>query len=546
MRRLKGWAGVVLMLIGAGATAGQTLTRVRVETADAVQASNALMGQGFDIIEGSVTAEAFEAVVSSDSLTLLIDQGFAPQVVEIGQPFREVQAVAERAAEITGPTVTPLAMFTGYLDLAGIEGALNATAAAYPEICRVVDLTVRYNKPATANGRHLYAVKISNHAAEEKNKPAYLLIANHHAREIVTPVIALYAVQQLTSGYGSNPVLTALVDQYEIWVAPTWNPDGYVYVFDVDNLWRKNRRPFPTSVGVDLNRNYPFGWTSPCDGSTQVNNETYRGPTAASEAEVQTMLAWAADRRFAKVVDLHSYGRQVRYGYGCWSYPFMSFLAAEAGSLAAMASGYAPALSCCTGGEVHFQMGWYGAAAFLWETHTQFQPSYSSALAEATRVFPSMVALWQRPIPLSGQVIDALSGLPLAATITLKGVNFTNGETNSSGGPFGRYQAFLPSGTYAVEFSATNYLTQTHVVNITADSAQELDVALWCATCRQPGDADGNYAVDLFDFARLSRYWLTTGCGSSNQWCQGADLNHDGNAGLGDLVELAEHWLQGK
>jgi hypothetical protein len=538
MQRLQGWIIAVLTLAGAAIATGETLMRVRVETPDAVAASDALANQGFDIVEGSVTADAFEAVVSNESLDGLMEQGFCPQVQEQGRPFRVVQA------EAAGEGITSLAIPSGYPDLAGIVAAMNAAAAAYPAICQVVDLTTRYNTPATANGRHLYAVKISKNVTQEEDKPAFLVVANHHAREIVPPVIGLYIIQQLTSRYGNDAILTSLVDQNEIWVAPTWNPDGYEYVFDVDNLWRKNRRQFSRGVGVDLNRNYPFGWTSSCDGSTVVSDDTYRGPTAGSEAESETLLAWAADRRFAKVTDMHSYGRQVRYGYGCWSYPFMSFLESEAGLLAALVSGYGPMLSCCTGGEMHFQMGWYGAAAFLWETHTSFQPSYSSAQAEAVRIFPGITAFWQRSTPSSGHVYDALTGTPLSATLRLIGVNFTNGETNSSGGPYGRYQAFLPAGTYTLEFSAPNYITRTQTAVITPDAPLSLDIGLWCTTCRQPGDADGDYDVDLVDFSRLIVYWLTTGCGTANQWCQWTDFNQDGETGLEDLAVLAEHWLQ--
>ena len=36
-----------------------------------------------------------------------------------------------------------------------------------------------------------------------------------------------------------------LVDSAQIYLAWDWNPDGWRYVFDVDNSWRKNRFPNP-------------------------------------------------------------------------------------------------------------------------------------------------------------------------------------------------------------------------------------------------------------------------------------------------------------
>ena len=41
--------------------------------------------------------------------------------------------------------------------------------------------------------------------------------------------------------------------------APIWNPDGYEYVWDVNNMWRTNRKPAGSSFGIDLNRNYDVG-----------------------------------------------------------------------------------------------------------------------------------------------------------------------------------------------------------------------------------------------------------------------------------------------
>jgi extracellular matrix protein 14 len=39
------------------------------------------------------------------------------------------------------------------------------------------------------------------------------------------------------------------------------NPDGFVYTWEEDRLWRKNRRYVNyTCTGIDLNRNYAYNW----------------------------------------------------------------------------------------------------------------------------------------------------------------------------------------------------------------------------------------------------------------------------------------------
>ena len=60
-------------------------------------------------------------------------------------------------------------------------------------------------------------------------------------------------------GHKSDPEaarIRKMVEETQIYLAWDWNPDGWRYVFDVDNSWRKNRLPNPDgSFGVDLNRN---------------------------------------------------------------------------------------------------------------------------------------------------------------------------------------------------------------------------------------------------------------------------------------------------
>ena len=171
-----------------------------------------------------------------------------------------------------------------YRTLDGIAASMQEIATAYPAIAQVVDITAAYGTPPTAEGRHLFALKISDNVATDEDEPSMLIVSAHHAREISTPVITLGAAERLTSEYATDARIAAAVNGNEIWIAPVWNPDGYNHVFTTDNLWRKNRRVFANGVGVDQNRNYPQGWNGPCAGSTSVGSETYKGPAAASEA----------------------------------------------------------------------------------------------------------------------------------------------------------------------------------------------------------------------------------------------------------------------
>lgn len=445
------------------------LWRVRVDTESARSVADGLAAEGFDVLPGSVRDRSLEVIVTADEWARLGRMGYVPVVLEKGRPFADIQA--ERARTEAVPA--------GYPTLDQILDTLQACQSDFPAICRVVDLTETYNVPPTFEGRHVVAVKVSDNVASDEDEPTFLLVGNHHAREIVTPVIALHAIEQLTTKYGIDLRITKLVDGYEIWIVPVWNPDGYHEVFTGNNLWRKNKRVVFGGVGIDLNRNYPIGWFSRCAGSRIASSETYRGPWPGSEAETRTMIALSDDRHFTKVADYHSSGREVISGYACHSHPFEEFMESEAVALS-NASGYGGAHRSPSGEGEHQEWQWarQGSHAFLVETATEFQPSYLSARAEAARVFPGALWLLERPIPLSGHVTDAVTGEPVDALITYQGVRFSNGERNRSSGPFGRYHAFLPPGSYTVKFSADGYVAQSHPVEITEASETVLEVDL--------------------------------------------------------------------
>jgi hypothetical protein len=464
----------------------QELTHVRVETQEGQEIAALLLRQGFDVLEGSIDVGAFELVVSPAEKRWLDSHGYAPETIAVGRPFDDIQA--DRQA-LAGVDMVP----TGYSNLAQILERTATFAAANPSICQYVDLTAKYGTPKTFEGRSLYGVKISDNVTQDEDEPTLLIVSCHHAREIVTPELALKMISNLTSIY-QNPAhpdhqaVVAAVDGYEVWVLPMWNPDGYNEVFVGNNLWRKNRRVFAQGVGVDQNRNYPVGWSSGCAGSTNVNNETYKGPGPSSEPETLTMLALHADKRFAKVLDYHSYGRFVNYSYAsCMQHPLAGFLLGEAQALATASTYNANAqLPPATGWQYQNAPARFGSLSFLIEVHTSFQPSFASALVEIDRVWPGALWTFERPISLSGHVSDAGTGLPLVADIDF-GLGYTNGETNTSGGAFGRYQMFLPAGSYSATFSAAGYAAQSFPITIVDNTtAIVLDVALSNQGCPQP------------------------------------------------------------
>lgn len=515
------------------ASDSSTLIHVKVTSTDSITLARQLSARGFDVLDGSVESGSLELIVSNSSLDILNGMGLAPHRIAVSRPFRKIQA--ERNEALPGDIPA------GYPGLAEILTQMGDAAAAFPSICRLVDLTEEYGTPPTFEGRPMFAVKISDNVDQEEDEPAVLFVSNHHARELVTPVIALHAIEQLTTLYGTDPMIAELVDENEIWIAPTWNPDGYEYVFNVGNFWRKNRRVFPEGVGVDLNRNHVFGWDNDCSGSSDPNFDTYKGPVPGSEPETQTMIAFSNDQHFAKVIDYHSFGRVTVWGYKCLSHPLNTFLVQEAAAIS-QAHGYGSATSegGADGQHFQFQLGIRGAYAFLVEIATEFQPSHSSAVDEAVQVFDGIIAVLQRPIPVSGRVSDAMTGEPVAARFTYSGDNVHNCELNPTAGPLGRYHAFVPEGQFTFRFCATGYSPQEHTVVVSAGAGTVLDVELEPdidAECKESlADCNENFLADACEIFAPAADCNATGILDECELADGTSVDLDGN-GVPDECE---------
>ncbi len=371
--------------------------------------------------------------------------------------------------------MAPAGFSQGYPSVSQVEMQLQSVAAAFPSICEFVDLTARYGTPPTWNGHHIFAVRISDNPTVDEDEPSLLMVSAHHGNEIGTPVIALDAIDRLTQGYGIDPQVTPLVDAYEIWIIPVCNPDGY------EIGTRRNANPNGT---VDLNRNYPFLWGSPC-------NTGIKGPFAGSEPETQTIMALSLDQSFTKVQDYHSSGRETLYGYrqACQNHQLVNYLQDEAIALSC-ACGYGgdnrgPSSN---GEHYHWQLGQFSNYAFLTETHSTQSPSYSSAVAEAATVWPGTLWMMERPIPVWGRVTEAATGAPLQAQISYLENPFTLGEQNNSEHRFGRYHAFLPAGNHTIRFECPGYVSQDHMVTVVSGASIQLDVGM------VPG---GDFAMQL-------------------------------------------------
>ena len=194
----------------------------------------------------------------------------------------------------------------------------------FPEIAQLYDIGDGWEKTEGLANRDILAIKISDNVGEfEREEPEVFLMFGIHARELITPEIGMFMIRYLVENYDANPYITNLVDNRQIWIVPTSNPDGLDYAHHVDLWWRKNRRDnLDGTFGVDLNRNFGFKWGYDDYGSSpDPSSETYRGIAPFSEPESQAIRDLAENHSFILSLSYHSFGNWWLYPWGYFGIP---------------------------------------------------------------------------------------------------------------------------------------------------------------------------------------------------------------------------------
>eukprot|EP01065_Artemidia_motanka_P038205 TRINITY_DN47057_c0_g1_i1.p1 TRINITY_DN47057_c0_g1~~TRINITY_DN47057_c0_g1_i1.p1 ORF type:complete len:459 (+),score=112.91 TRINITY_DN47057_c0_g1_i1:61-1437(+) len=349
----------------------------------------------------------------------------------------------------------------------------TALATEHPSLAKLINLNDQYGTALSHDGHALHVLKVSDHVGEDEDEKNALLFSNIHANELQGAELNYYVAEKLLTEYNTVPGIRALVDSMQLYILVTGNPDGVRHVWSHNSNWRKNRRVNADGTfGVDMNRNYPFGWDfDSCKGSDLQWSGNYRGPAAASEPEVQTIMAFQTDRNFDRVFDFHTgCGPDVRYNYAS-----ADMLPKEidelgqhiAGVLAAeMGIGVTRALNCGT--EPSFAYHNTGSISFLSEISRAHQPSGETMRGVMRTSWPGVYDFLTRPTPAAGRVTDAVTGAGVSARLELPGLGFKYEERKVTSAA-GRFHLWLPDGTYTLTVTAEGYATESVEVNASVE-----------------------------------------------------------------------------
>ncbi|XP_042883422.1 carboxypeptidase D-like isoform X2 [Penaeus japonicus] len=183
-----------------------------------------------------------------------------------------------------------------YDDLLRLAEALKVQ---YPHL---VD---HYSVGKSVQGRELLVFKISENVAERGlTEPMFKFVANIHGDETVGRALMVFLAQYLVTQYGSNPRITRLLNQTEIHLMPSMNPDGFELAKEGScNAFRQSGRE--NANNKDLNRNFPVQWENP----SEVEMEKGKEP------ETLAVMSWIVRNPFILSGNLHG-------GSVVASYPF--------------------------------------------------------------------------------------------------------------------------------------------------------------------------------------------------------------------------------
>ncbi|CAH2094780.1 unnamed protein product [Euphydryas editha] len=195
--------------------------------------------------------------------------------------------------------------WNAYYTLDHIYGWLDDVAAAYPNVASIVIAGKSYE------GRDIKGLKISH----GPGRRVIFIESGIHAREWISMTSACYVINELL--ISNNTQAHAAAQDYDWYIFPVTNPDGYVYSHEQNRLWRKSRRPIGNNFGVDLNRNWNSNWLV-VGASTNPQSLTYAGPGPFSEPETRALSNFI--RSIGDKIDLylsvHSFGQYLLVPFG--------------------------------------------------------------------------------------------------------------------------------------------------------------------------------------------------------------------------------------
>ncbi|XP_076831943.1 carboxypeptidase D [Brachyhypopomus gauderio] len=391
------------------------------------------------------------------------------------------------AKDPVGPATYEAESYDKYYNFVELTRRLEALARRYPHIASLSSVG------RSVEGRELWVMRITEHAgADGPPKPKFKYVGNMHGDETVSRQVLVYLVEYLLGRYGHDRRVSELVNNTDIYIMPSMNPDGFERSEEGDCGGSAGGRN--NARNVDLNRSFPDQF-----GNVDVDERDVPERTAVMKWIVENKFVLSGNLHGGTVVASYPFddsASHVRYGVYSRSpddelFRYLARVYAENNPV--MRTGEPK----CEGdpGET-FKDGitngaqWYdvpgGMQDFNYlqgscleitmELSCCKYPPASQLQEEWNNNLESLLAYMEKVhIGVRGFVRNAETGTPLSdADITVEGVNH-----NVKSGRFGDYYRLLLPGTYNITAVTPGYSPmRVDGVQVTAGKATELNFTL--------------------------------------------------------------------
>jgi len=336
------------------------------------------------------------------------------------------------------------------------EAMMYGFASDYPALCRIV------NAGYSVEGRAILFAVISKNVNIEENEPEVMYTGTMHGDETTGYIMLLRLIDSLLISYGTDSLLTRMVDSCEIWINPLANPDG-TYAGGNSSVSGATRY---NSNGIDINRNF----RDPRAGDHPDGN--------AWQDETIVMMNLAEAQSFAISANFHGGAEVVNYPWDTWSkfHPDDAWWIDVSRDFADSAQYYSPsgyltfmnngitngyAWYSITGGRQDYMNYFRHCREVTLEiSDTKLLPA-SQLPAHWTYLRSSMINYLESALyGVRGLVTDQSTGDPIYAMIHALGHDDDSSQVYTDP-DVGDYHRMLEAGTYDLEYSAPGYYSDT-------------------------------------------------------------------------------------
>ncbi len=355
-----------------------------------------------------------------------------------------------------------------YPTYAELTTQLQQIAANNPDICAMS------SAGQSVQLRELWWMKISDNVGMEEDEPEFKYISTMHGDEVTGVIMCLWLISYLTDYYGTDPQVTSLVDETEIWIMPLMNPDGYE-----SSPYRSRYN----AHGVDLNRDFPDFVTDPIDS------------TAGRAPETAAIMNWHMAGHYP-ILSANLHGGELVVNY-----PWDTIYALNPDDalfidVSLTYSSLNPPMYASPyfdqgitrgavwyvihGGMQDWCYFWKGCNDVTIEISSIKEPSYAQMTTFWSNNRDAMLAYMERVHDgVRGIITDASTGSPVFAAVEVQGIDDANNHAVYSDPDVGDYHRMLLPADYTLIFSADGYLTQTvSDVAVTGSAATVLDIEM--------------------------------------------------------------------